>query len=155
MSAGNLSRRSVVAAVGAAPLLAACGAEAARQAAPAASVTPTPGATAHPSAGAGRGPAGAAPEGPSLLATSQVPVGGAVVVAAQSLVVTQPVAGEFRCFSSVCTHAGCTVRAGSPLVCPCHGSEFAIADGSVLRGPAATPLPERRIAVHDGEVRLA
>lgn len=44
--------------------------------------------------------------------------------------------------SAVCTHQSCTVeiQAGTPpLVCPCHGSEFAIS-GVVVRGPARASL---------------
>lgn len=44
--------------------------------------------------------------------------------------------------SSICTHQGCEVRydrTGKVLNCPCHGSRFSLA-GSVLRGPAASPL---------------
>lgn len=44
--------------------------------------------------------------------------------------------------STVCTHLGCIVKPGADggFECPCHGSKFA-ADGSVLQGPAPTPLP--------------
>lgn len=44
--------------------------------------------------------------------------------------------------STVCTHLGCIVKPapGGGFECPCHGSRFA-ADGSVLEGPAPTPLP--------------
>jgi Rieske Fe-S protein len=77
-------------------------------------------------------------------------------VPAESVVVTQPEAGRFRCFSSICTHAGCPVAAaGTTLRCPCHGSEFSIADGSVLVGPATRSLPPREITVTGGDVRLA
>jgi Rieske Fe-S protein len=44
--------------------------------------------------------------------------------------------------SAACTHAGCVVRWNSLEQCwdcPCHGSQFA-ADGSVLNGPAVSPL---------------
>jgi cytochrome b6-f complex iron-sulfur subunit len=44
--------------------------------------------------------------------------------------------------SDVCTHAGCAVvydHVNKVLNCPCHGSRFSLA-GSVLRGPAASPL---------------
>lgn len=44
---------------------------------------------------------------------------------------------------NVCTHLGCQ-PAWDPqkgnLVCPCHGSRFDL-KGSVLKGPAARPLP--------------
>lgn len=43
--------------------------------------------------------------------------------------------------SSVCTHAGCSVRSvGTDLECPCHGSAFDRA-GAVTAGPAKAPLP--------------
>jgi cytochrome b6-f complex iron-sulfur subunit len=44
--------------------------------------------------------------------------------------------------SDICTHARCSVgydRAAKILVCPCHGSRFALT-GAVLRGPAPRPL---------------
>ena len=49
---------------------------------------------------------------------------------------------EFLALSSVCTHAGCTLTFSLPqkkFPCPCHGSEFS-STGSVLQGPASTPL---------------
>lgn len=75
--------------------------------------------------------------------TADVPVGGGRIFAAQKLVVTQPTAGEFRAFSAVCTHQGCLVGSvtDSVIECPCHGSKFAISDGSVQAGPAARALP--------------
>jgi len=42
--------------------------------------------------------------------------------------------------SSVCTHAGCSVRsAGTGFECPCHDSAFDLA-GAVTQGPAKLPL---------------
>lgn len=45
--------------------------------------------------------------------------------------------------SAVCTHLGCLTRPNASedgFFCPCHGSEFSL-DGSVIKGPAPTPLP--------------
>ncbi|WP_308212976.1 Rieske (2Fe-2S) protein [Mycolicibacterium vanbaalenii] len=50
------------------------------------------------------------------------------------MVLTQPNTGEFKAFSAVCTHAGCTVSEviGASITCPCHGSSFHL-DGTVPR----------------------
>ncbi|CAL9377659.1 Rieske (2Fe-2S) protein [Streptomyces sp. enrichment culture] len=87
---------------------------------------------------------------------SDIPVGGGRVFADEKVVVTQPAAGDFRAFSAVCTHQGCTVGSvtNGLINCPCHASRFRITDASVDSGPATRPLPERRIAVEDGSVRL-
>ncbi|MFV2105005.1 Rieske (2Fe-2S) protein [Micromonospora sp. LOL_015] len=86
------------------------------------------------------------------LTTSQVPVGGGVILAAQGAVVTQPVEGEFKAFSNICTHRGCPVANldDGTINCTCHFSSFSISDGSVLSGPAPSPLEEKTVTV-DGE----
>ncbi|HEY6424864.1 MAG TPA: Rieske (2Fe-2S) protein, partial [Pseudonocardiaceae bacterium] len=88
--------------------------------------------------------------------TGNVPVGGGEVFADQKVVVTQPAAGEFKAFSAICTHQGCTVNkiAGGTIDCPCHGSKYAIADGSVVHGPASRPLAPRQITVSGSTILL-
>jgi len=52
--------------------------------------------------------------------------------------------GRLHLHSATCTHMGCIVRWNSLEQCwdcPCHGSQFA-PDGTVLNGPAVTPLAE-------------
>jgi Rieske Fe-S protein len=90
------------------------------------------------------------------VAAADVPVGGGVVLAAQGLVVTQPTAGTFKAFSATCTHQGCTVNgvAGGTINCPCHGSRFAVADGTPTAGPAKKPLPAKAVAVQGSAVVL-
>jgi Rieske Fe-S protein len=94
--------------------------------------------------------------GSKVIATSEVPVGGGVVVAKKGVVVTQPKAGKFRVFSATCTHQGCTVGsvADKKISCPCHGSQFAIGTGAVVAGPAQDPLPKRAFTVKDGSIHL-
>ena len=86
--------------------------------------------------------------------TADVPVGGGIVLADAKLVVTQPSDGEFKCFTAVCTHKGCTVGSveDGEIACPCHGSRFSATDGTVVNGPAEDPLEERPVRVEGGQV---
>lgn len=90
----------------------------------------------------------------ALVATSDVPVGGGVILSDRGAVVTQPTAGQFKVFSDVCTHMGCIVSSveDGTIDCGCHGSRFHITDGSVAQGPASAPLPEFAAKVQRGQV---
>ncbi|GAB2713453.1 hypothetical protein GCM10010442_37520 [Kitasatospora kifunensis] len=81
-----------------------------------------------------------------------IPVGGGTVFAAAKVVVTQSTAGQYRGFSAVCTHRGCIVSqvANGVIMCPCHGSEFKIEDGSVAKGPATSALAPVPVKVQNG-----
>ena len=57
-------------------------------------------------------------------------------------------------YSAVCTHDGCTVgwdAEAKEIACPCHGSRFAAADGSVVNGPARDPLGSVAVTVDEAE----
>jgi nitrite reductase/ring-hydroxylating ferredoxin subunit len=100
---------------------------------------------------------GTPPTTPTTLGkTSDVPVGGGTIYAAQNVVVTQPQSGTFKCFSSTCTHMGCTVDkvADGLIQCPCHGSRYSVVDGSVKAGPAPKPLPAEKIGITNGQIVL-
>lgn len=73
---------------------------------------------------------------------SDIPVGGGLIREADKVVVTQATAGQYKAFSAVCQHQGCTVGSieGKNIVCPCHGSAYSIVDGSVVKGPTTKPL---------------
>lgn len=143
------SRRTVLATAGAASAavsLAACGGS---------GDAPEGGASQEtgdqPSSGSGH------PDGGVLVETSEVPEGGGTILKEQKVVVTQPSAGEFRAFSAVCTHRGCLVSSveDGTVNCSCHGSRFAIGDGSVTQGPATQALPAVDVSVTGGVVRRA
>ncbi|MEO3827600.1 Rieske (2Fe-2S) protein [Actinomadura sp. B10D3] len=93
-------------------------------------------------------------KGKEIAKTADIPVGGGKVYGADKVVVTQPAQGAFKAFTAVCTHQGCTLGgvANGLINCPCHGSEFAIADGSVRKGPAKEPLKEYPVQVKGGGV---
>ncbi|WP_030167455.1 Rieske (2Fe-2S) protein [Spirillospora albida] len=95
--------------------------------------------------------------GTDLGAAGAIPVGGGKLFKDEKVVVTQPAAGEFKAFSSVCTHRGCDVNevAGGTINCKCHGSRFSITDGSVVNPPADRPLDARKVTVEGGKIKLA
>ena len=90
----------------------------------------------------------------ALATTADVPVGSGLIV--DDVVLTQPSAGVFKAFSTVCTHAGCAVSkiAEGTIDCPCHGSKFNL-DGTVAKGPASRPLDPKPIAVEGTSIVLA
>ncbi|MFF5026750.1 Rieske (2Fe-2S) protein [Streptomyces collinus] len=108
-------------------------------------------------AGCGGNRSGSAPGTEKLAGTGEIPVGGGKVFKEQKVVVTQPGKGDFKAFSAICTHMGCTVDkvANGTIDCPCHGSRFEITDGSVAHGPATKPLPPRTITVKGNSIHLA
>ena len=93
--------------------------------------------------------ADAANSPPKKIKAADVPVGGGVIYADAVVVVTQPVKGTFKAFSAMCMHLGCVVNQvdHGKIICPCHGSEYNITDGSVYQGPSTAPLNARTVTV--------
>lgn len=62
------------------------------------------------------------------------------------------------CLDDVCVHAGCSLAGGSlegqSIICPCHGSQFRLSDGSVINGPATMPEPTYDVRVQNGVVEV-
>lgn len=137
------TRRAVIggaAAMGAGALLAACSGRAGE----------APPATDGPSSEL---PAGDN-NGTAIAKASDVPEGSGTISADGKVVISQPTPGQFKGFSSICTHKGCAVSKieGDTITCPCHGSQFSTADGSVKHGPAAAPLTAVKIVQKGGEL---
>jgi Rieske Fe-S protein len=133
----------------AATVLAACTTYGKKPEAGSAPPTSTVGAT--PGTGA---PGPAAPAANAIAKTADVPVGSGVIV--DEIVVTQPSAGQFKGFSTTCTHAGCAVNevADGTINCPCHGSKYNL-DGSVANGPATKPLEAKAVTVQGDSIVLS
>jgi nitrite reductase/ring-hydroxylating ferredoxin subunit/uncharacterized membrane protein len=57
-----------------------------------------------------------------------------------------------------CSHRGCGLHGGEveggDVVCPCHGSRFRLADGSVQHGPATAPQPRLEVRIREGIVEV-
>ena len=115
---------------------------------PATSGVSVPGDGVSSGAAGASGAAGGAPAA-ALTSTSAVPDGGGTIISGKNIVITQPAAGTFKGFTAVCTHQGCIVNSvsGGTINCPCHGSKFSIKDGSVVAGPAPSPLAAVAIKV--------
>ena len=137
----GVDRRTVISSAGivgagavGAATLAACGSS---------SDTAAPASTPAASAASSAAPAG------GEIKVADIPVGGGKVFATEKIVVTQPKAGEFKAFSAICTHKGCTVAkvADGTIDCPCHGSKFNMTTGAVTAGPAPAPLPPKTATV--------
>jgi Rieske Fe-S protein len=96
---------------------------------------------------------------PSLVVakTSAIPVGSGVIFPKHGVIITQPTAGKFECFSTSCTHLGCTLNkiAAGLIRCPCHGARFSITDGSVKAGPALRPLTRQPFKIENGDIVLS
>ncbi|KUG54494.1 hypothetical protein AVL62_03465 [Serinicoccus chungangensis] len=89
---------------------------------------------------------------------ADVPVGGSRYVEDAEVVVAQPTEGEVVAYDATCPHQGCmvsTTGADGTLVCPCHGSAFALADGAVVQGPATEGLTTLTSTVDGADVVIS
>jgi len=72
----------------------------------------------------------------------------------QPAIVIRTPEGEFRAFSAVCTHLGCTVQyvpESKVIWCPCHEGIFDL-HGRNIGGPPPRPLAELRVNVREGKL---
>jgi nitrite reductase/ring-hydroxylating ferredoxin subunit len=126
------------------PLLAACGSDS------------DGGSGGTSSSGDGAGSGGTTASG-SIGKVTDVPVGEAKIYTAEKVVVSQPTEGDFKAFSTICTHQQCPITKleGDEIECTCHGSRFKASDGSVVNGPASKPLAALKVAVKNGEITVS
>jgi len=59
--------------------------------------------------------------------------------------------GRLYAFDDTCTHMGCSLAngelEGTTVTCACHGSQFDVTSGAVVRGPAHLPVRSRAVQV--------
>lgn len=64
--------------------------------------------------------------------------------------------GHLYAFDDTCTHAGCSLADGeldgTTVTCECHGSQFDVTTGAVLRGPAREPVRSRTVRVEGADL---
>jgi len=64
--------------------------------------------------------------------------------------------GHLYAFDDTCTHMGCSLAkghlAGTVVTCACHGSQFDVTSGAVLRGPAERPVRSRALHVQGDDL---
>ncbi|MDQ4004019.1 MAG: non-heme iron oxygenase ferredoxin subunit [Actinomycetota bacterium] len=68
------------------------------------------------------------------------------------------IAGTFYAFGDTCTHRECSLAEGdleeTTVTCPCHGSEFDVVSGQVLRGPARVPVGSFEVRAEGGNLEV-
>jgi 3-phenylpropionate/trans-cinnamate dioxygenase ferredoxin component len=78
-------------------------------------------------------------------------VGGARVAVAN-------VRGTLHAFGDTCTHLQCSLAEGNldgtVVTCACHGSQFDVTTGEVLRGPAQKPVQSYAARVEDEALEI-
>ena len=64
--------------------------------------------------------------------------------------------GHLHAFDDTCTHRGCSLASGkldgTTVTCPCHGSQFDVSSGAVIRGPATRPVRSRLVEVKGNDL---
>lgn len=66
------------------------------------------------------------------------------------------VGGHPYAIDDTCTHMGCSLADGrldgTTVTCACHGSQFDVTSGAVLRGPAQRPVRSLPLQVNGDEL---
>lgn len=66
--------------------------------------------------------------------------------------------GEYYGVNDRCAHLGCSLwkarLEGTTLTCHCHGSQYDVRTGEMLRGPTTHGVPGYDVSVDKGTVRI-
>ena len=67
--------------------------------------------------------------------------------------------GTYYAIGDKCTHRGCklsegTLKENGIVQCPCHGSNFDVKTGNVVKGPAKTPEPTYQAKVEKDDILI-
>lgn len=65
---------------------------------------------------------------------------------------------QIYALNDTCVHAGCSLAGGQvegrTIICPCHGSQYDLRDGSVINGPATMPEPHYDVRIQNGMIEV-
>lgn len=82
----------------------------------------------------------------------------AAFVVSGSRIAIARVGDNFFAFGDTCTHQGCSLAEGeldgTTVTCPCHGSQFNVATGDVLHGPAREPVQSYSVRMQENALRV-
>jgi len=66
--------------------------------------------------------------------------------------------GTLHAFGDTCTHLQCSLAQGrlegTVVTCSCHGSQFDVTTGDVVRGPAQEPVPSFASRIEDNTLQV-
>jgi nitrite reductase/ring-hydroxylating ferredoxin subunit len=67
--------------------------------------------------------------------------------------------GKYYAIGNTCTHMKCnlsdgSLKEGGIVQCPCHGSNFDVKTGNVVKGPAKTPEPAFQVKVEKDQILI-
>jgi nitrite reductase/ring-hydroxylating ferredoxin subunit len=66
--------------------------------------------------------------------------------------------GKLYALDDLCTHEACPLSSGlltgTTLMCQCHGSQFDIGTGAVMRGPATKAMRTYEVREVDGAIQI-
>jgi nitrite reductase/ring-hydroxylating ferredoxin subunit len=64
--------------------------------------------------------------------------------------------GRLYAIDDTCTHMGCSLANGrldgTTVTCACHGSQFDVTSGAVLRGPAQRPVRSHAVEIQGSDL---
>lgn len=65
---------------------------------------------------------------------------------------------QLYAFGDTCTHRQCPLSKGeleeTIVTCPCHGSQFDVSTGAVVRGPAEDPVDSYPVRVEGDAIQV-
>jgi len=89
-----------------------------------------------------------------------VPTGAMVAVDVEGRrIAVANVNGTPYAFDDTCTHRHRSLAkgrlSGTTVICSCHGSQFDVTTGKVLKGPALQPVQTYPVKLQEGRVQVA